>query len=686
MNSRRKIARVSIFLSPIQLGFYSSSVLHSSAVKTSSRQMSPSLLRNPAYRERKYQIQPRIAFALVVYSNIFRCTNMALAKHFTSASNLEITELGFGEGRNKNKEEVDGYQTMNSGLNGKKIDDGLRSDRSVENEASVLHRTFMINHKDPNPYPGTSTSIYDVTMELGLGKMDEDNLISSGVAGSENSEVGGNLNPDWTPSANNAAVKPKRTLLPNPKSGFGKMDEDELMCPGLGNNKLVNSLNSDQPTTNSVSVPKRVIETSSYCSHKPHANPSSAGLVVSEDMVLQVFSFLKNDWNSAMFFFSWANKQPGYRHGTEAYNAMLDILGKHKCFVTMWKLVFEMHKHNPSLVTDETFSIVIRRYASAHMVERAIETFYRRTEFGLKLNAPAFQVLLDALCKARHVQEAEALFNLKQKEFKPVMKSRNIILNGWCGFPNLREAKRFWDEMSKKGCKPNLITYSTYISALAKKSKLNTALTLFGQMWDKGCIPDVPLCNAILDALCLKKGIPAALDVFVEMNEHGCLPDAVTYNTLIKHICDAGSVDKAYELLDEMQRRGCTPNVRTYHYFFRAATTPEKALKVFQRMVKTGCMLTSDTYNLLLKMLLGWNEIDKVLVLWDDMEKSGMGPDQRSYTVMVHSLHEKGKFNEAYRYYNEMRAKGFLPEPKTKLLSKRDNFLTTDQAPKGDLK
>ena len=151
---------------------------------------------------------------------------------------------------------------------------------------------------------------------------------------------------------------------------------------------------------------------------------NQCGITIYTDLVLEVLARHKNDWKIAMFFFVWASQQPGYSNGTETYNALLNILGKAQHFKTMWQLVKEMYNqgNRPYVVTDETFTILIRRYAAAHMVESAIETFDKREEFGLKLNAPAVQILICALCTYKHVQEAEALLNLWQNDFPMDMK------------------------------------------------------------------------------------------------------------------------------------------------------------------------------------------------------------------------------------------------------------------------
>ncbi|RWR86424.1 putative pentatricopeptide repeat-containing protein [Cinnamomum micranthum f. kanehirae] len=394
-------------------------------------------------------------------------------------------------------------------------------------------------------------------------------------------------------------------------------------------------------------------------------------LLLTEDLVLEVLQRHQSDWSRALFFFNWGFGQQDYSHGSRAYNEMLDILGRMKRFELMKKLVDGIPQEKRiSLVTDRTFAILLNRYASGHKVEEAIEMFYRRVEFGLKLDNTAFQTLLMSLCRYKHVEAAESFFLLKQDEFPPDIKSRNIILNGWCVLGNLREAKRFWNDIITSRCKPDLYTYGTFINSLTKAGKLSRAVDLFSAMWKKGCAPDVAICNCIIDALCFKKRIPDALTIFSEMNERGCLPDVATYNSLIKHLCNIRRMEKAYELLDEMEQKGCIPNTRTYGYFFKSMKKPEEVPLMLERMERNGCRMMADTYNLILKLFIGWNDQERVQSIWGEMEKNGMGPDQRSYTIMIHGLYSKGNMDETLQYFNEMTSKGMTPEPRTRLLVK----------------
>ncbi|CAN4075552.1 unnamed protein product [Withania somnifera] len=399
---------------------------------------------------------------------------------------------------------------------------------------------------------------------------------------------------------------------------------------------------------------------------------SQCNFPLSEDFILDVLKRHRSDWKPAFTFFKWVlagENTSGYSPTTGSFNEILDILGRMRRFDELNQLLDEMSKRG-NLVSERTYGIVINRYAAAHKVEDVIDIFYKRKLLGLELDLIAFQTLLVCLCRYKHVEEAEFLFHNKFHEIKDNIKTRNIILNGWCVLGNSREAKRFWNEIVTSKCKPDKFTYGIFINSLCKSGKISRAVELFQTMWEKGCKPDVAICNCIIDGLCFKKRIPEALDIFHEMNDRDCLPDVATYNSLIKNLCKIRRMEKVYELLDEMETKGesCLPNSRTYGYLLNSAKTPEEAIGILERMNKNGSNMTGDIYNLLLRLFMSWDNQDKVKSTWNEMERSGLGPDQRSYTIMIHGLYEGGRLEDALSYFNEMISKSLVPEPKTNKL------------------
>lgn len=382
---------------------------------------------------------------------------------------------------------------------------------------------------------------------------------------------------------------------------------------------------------------------------------------ISENIVSDVLRRYKHEWKSSLCFFNWASSQTVY--GSQAYNKMLDILGRMKQIELMLQLFDEMPKQK---VDRRTFEILMNRCAGAHQITKLNEIFYRRGDYGFPIDTEAFRQHLMYLCRYKHVEDAETLFLQKQTEFPADIKTWNIILNGWCVLGNYRESKRVWKDILCSGCRPDLFTYGTFINALTKAGKLNPALDLFDKMSKKGHHPDVVIHNCMIDALCFKKRIPEALRLFAEMIHHGPLPNVATYNSLIKHLCKIGRMEKAYELLGDMELQKCFPNERTYTYFLKQAKSPDEVDCLRKRM---GVIDSNDTYNLILNLYVRWNHQTGIQSIWSEMK-----PDRRSYIIMIHGFHSKGNLEGACKYFCEMKAKGMLPEPRTLVLMKQVEF------------
>ncbi|CAN8269309.1 unnamed protein product [Cochlearia groenlandica] len=393
------------------------------------------------------------------------------------------------------------------------------------------------------------------------------------------------------------------------------------------------------------------------------------GIVLTEEIVLDVINLNKSEWRPAYLLSRLIRKQSVQLSSSLLYNEILDVLGKFRRFEEAHQVFDEMSERE-GLVDEKTYEVLLNRYAAAHKVEEAVGVFERRREFGLEDDLVAFHGLLMWLCRYKHVEFAETLFVSRRREFGCDIKTMNIVLNGWCVLGNVHEAKRVWRDIIASKCRPDVVSYGTMINALTKKGKLGKAMELYRAMWETGRNPDVKICNNVIDALCFKKRIPEALEVFKEMSERGCSPNVVTYNSLLKHLCKIRRTEKVWELLEEMEDKGgtCSPNDVTFGYLLKHSQKPTDVEVVLERMEKNKCEMTSDLYNLMFRLYVQWDDEEKAREIWSEMERSGLGPDQRTYTIRIHGLHAKGRVGEAMRNYQEMMSKGMMPEPRTEML------------------
>ncbi|KAG5562813.1 hypothetical protein RHGRI_005515 [Rhododendron griersonianum] len=348
------------------------------------------------------------------------------------------------------------------------------------------------------------------------------------------------------------------------------------------------------------------------------------GVIPSSDLVVEILSRVRNDWESAFTFFMWVTKQPNYAPSLREYHSMISILAKARKFDTAWALINEMRGENgkgKSLVTPTTLSILIRRYCAIHEVGKAINTFYAHKLFKFEVGMEEFHDFLFALCRYKNVRDAEHLLFCNESVFPLNTKSFNIILNGWCNIVcNPREVKRIWREMSERGVSRDVISYSSMISCSSKFGKLNEVLKLFNQMKEFGVCPDRKVYNAVIHALAKGKLVKDARNLLKTMEDEG-----IGLNAILR------SGDEVFELLEKMNKVDCCPN--------------------------------NDTYTMLIRKFCRWRQLDNVFKLWGEMSKNG-GPDRSSYVALIHGLFLNGKLEESHKYYQETKEKRFLPEPK----------------------
>ncbi|KAJ4848078.1 hypothetical protein Tsubulata_015474 [Turnera subulata] len=388
---------------------------------------------------------------------------------------------------------------------------------------------------------------------------------------------------------------------------------------------------------------------------------------VSQELVFEVLSRVRNDWEAAFTFFLWAGRQPGYAHSLREYHSMISILGKMRKFDTAWALIDEMRGagSGESLVTPQTLLIMIRKYCAVHDVGRAINTFYAFKRFKFDVGIDQFQGLLSALCRYKNVQDAEYLMFCNKAVYPLNTKSFNIVLNGWCnviGSP--REAQRVWMEMSKWGVQYDVVSYASMMSCYSKAGSLYRVFKLYNRMKQLRIEPDRKAYNAVIHALAKARQVKEAINLLKTMEENGIPPNVVTYNSLIKPLCKQRKVDDARGLFDEMLHRHLSPTVQTYHALFRIVRTGEEAFGLLEKMRKLGCPPTNDTYIMLIRKFCRWRQLDNVYKLWNEMSEHGISPDRSSYIVLIHGLFLNGMLEEAHKFYMDMKERQLLPEPK----------------------
>ncbi|XP_042467957.1 pentatricopeptide repeat-containing protein At2g13420, mitochondrial-like [Zingiber officinale] len=402
-----------------------------------------------------------------------------------------------------------------------------------------------------------------------------------------------------------------------------------------------------------------------------------AGVGLSNPLVLQTLLRLRHASKVALGFFIWARDHAHYQHAADAYDLMVDILGRVRQFDVAWQLVIEMDQRGVG-PSPRTFSVLIRRHVAAGLTRQAIRAFDDMEAFvGREPNGDEFKMLLDTLCKYGYPKIATELFNKRKYKYEPDEKTYTILVYGWCKVNRHDMAQRFLNEMVDQGLEPNVVTYNILLNGMCRRVSLHpdyrfdrtiqAAEGLLNQMRDRGIEPDVTSYSIILHVYSRAHKPELSLSVFHSMKDKGISPTIATYTSLIKCLASCGRLEDAEELLSEMMHHGICPTPATYNCFFkeyRGRKDADGAIKLYRKMKEMNPMGGPDihTYNILLGMFSKLGRMQIIQEIWNDMGVTGIGPDLDSYTLLIHGLCEKQKWREACHFFMEMIEKGYLPQ------------------------
>ncbi|KAL4375033.1 hypothetical protein HN51_008901 [Arachis hypogaea] len=225
--------------------------------------------------------------------------------------------------------------------------------------------------------------------------------------------------------------------------------------------------------------------------------------------------------------------------------------------------IFRMD-YQPNTVTSTT---ILKGLYLCGSVEKVVHFHDRVLAHGFQLNQVTYGTLINGLC-------AKYVFNTMAKNrVFPDVRSYNIMINGFCKSKMIDDALNLFEEMRRKNLVTDTVTYSTLIDGLGNQresfvpwsflktckiesGRLKNAKEIFQDLSIKGCSPNVRTYNIMIHGLCKEGLFEEALALLSELEDNGCLPDAVTFETLIRALFEKDENDMAEKLLREMVARG----------------------------------------------------------------------------------------------------------------------------------
>uniref|UniRef100_A0A199UCK7 Pentacotripeptide-repeat region of PRORP domain-containing protein n=1 Tax=Manihot esculenta TaxID=3983 RepID=A0A199UCK7_MANES len=253
-----------------------------------------------------------------------------------------------------------------------------------------------------------------------------------------------------------------------------------------------------------------------------------------------------------------------------------------------------------------TFNILIDTLCKKGLVSNAENIIKIMIQRGVSL--------MDGYCLCNHMDKAKKLFDLMVTNEIANIFSYTILINGYCKYKMIDDAKDIFVEMSHKGLVPDVVTYSTLI-----EGRPQTAQELFKDMCSHGQQPNIVTFSIMINGLCSQGNLDDALTLLKKMEESQLKPNLVTYCILINGMCKAGKINDAKELFSSLFENGLM----------------DEAYKVFKDMEKVGCLPNNCCYNIIIQGFLKHEDLPKASELINKMVDKGFSADVATMELIV---------------------------------------------------
>ncbi|KAK9091867.1 hypothetical protein Syun_026778 [Stephania yunnanensis] len=346
-------------------------------------------------------------------------------------------------------------------------------------------------------------------------------------------------------------------------------------------------------------------------------------------------------------------------------------------YASLVKLAHSLNSSNPS--KDQVFEvlgklgntpieqdavILINALQSPVAAVFALEFFQCR----LKLNREAilYNVVLKVFRKSRdYLGVVEVFDEMLKRGVKPdnVTFSTVISCARACSLPE--KAVEWFERMPEFGCSPDNVTYSAMIDVYGRAGNVDMALRLYDRARTERWRVDVITFSTLIKIYGSSGNFDGALNVYEEMKALRVKPNLVIYNRLLDTMGRAKRPWQAKNIYREMRSNGFEPSWATYAALLRAysrARYGADAISVYREMKEKGMELDVILYNTVLAMCADIGFVDEAFEIFEDLKSSGTcKPDSWTFSSLITIYSCSGRVSKAEDMLNEMMEAGFEP-------------------------
>ncbi|XP_031474645.1 putative pentatricopeptide repeat-containing protein At5g06400, mitochondrial [Nymphaea colorata] len=388
---------------------------------------------------------------------------------------------------------------------------------------------------------------------------------------------------------------------------------------------------------------------------------SAAGVAIDAEVAETVLKRCLKAPVSALRFFDWVGRRPGFRHTAETYNSMIHIAGEARDFDLVKDLLARMDTE--SVKADvKTWTTVVSQYGKAGLLGGALLSFEKMRSCGVEADEAVYSSLVRALCEGKKIELALEFY--REMAFKGMKLDEyvyRLLMTGLAGSGDVGSVRSIADDMAKVAGMTEYAVNSSMLKSFCVSGRMEEALELVWEIRTKNVCIDNQQVQILVDGLCRAGRIDDALEFVGEVEKENVSVGTSVYESLIDSYSKRGNILIARELLDNWKKLGFIPSISLYTTVIQrlfCLNEYAEACKLYEEMKANGIEPDVVAVTALVAGHVRHGYISEALEVFEGMKSKGLKPTRKAYSVFINELCKASETEVARKVFDEMRGCG----------------------------
>ncbi|XP_019455528.1 PREDICTED: pentatricopeptide repeat-containing protein At4g01030, mitochondrial [Lupinus angustifolius] len=259
--------------------------------------------------------------------------------------------------------------------------------------------------------------------------------------------------------------------------------------------------------------------------------------------------------------------------------------------------------------------------------------------------------LVDMYIKNDRLDKAQAVFHhTKNKN----VCAWNSLISGYCFKGLFSNAETLLNQMEKEGIKHDLVTWNSLVSGYSMWGRSEEALAVINRMKSLGFTPNVVSWTAMISGCSQNEKYRDALQFFIQMQEENVKPNSTTICSLLRACSGPSLLKKGEEIHCFSIRLGFVDDIYLATALIDMYSKGGK-LKVAHEVFNGIREKTLPCWNCILMGYALHGHGEEVMILFDNMCKTGIRPDAITFTALLSGCKSSGLVDEGWKYFDSMK-------------------------------